>query len=207
VPLIEGGRWDGIARKLFNIAAPQSVPNLADEILPTFEIQNWEPELYALRKERLLVGAADAGPVSAQFSHVAITNPNNSRTLVIVEDYMGFSPNAGDVFLGIENEELTTSLGWTLIQYGNRDFRWPGQAVISTVRSVARLVNLNAAVAQGTTVQSWPVSGILSGPIAKRPFVLPPNTGLIMRRDLVAQRVRGTFFWRERPFNPQETPG
>lgn len=205
--LIEGGRWDAIARKLFNISAPSAVPNLSDEVLSTFEIQNWEPELYALRRERLLWGTAVQANVVGEFANVGLTNPPNSGVLLVVDQLQAYPVNTTEEFLlTISDEELTTSLGWTLQPYGNRDLRWPGGAVLSTTRATARLVTLSAAVRQGNIVWGFNVGGVGGRQwITEIPMIIPPDTGLIVA-SLTESTITASFSWRERPFNQQETP-
>jgi len=206
VPQIEGGRWDGIARKLFDISAPVAVPQLSDEIIPTFEIQNWEPELYVLRRERILSGGTASGPSAGEFSHVGLTNPNNSNALVIVDTVEPAATVNAIFFLSLSNEELTTSLGWGLLAYGNRDLRWPGAGTPATTLSVARLVSLNAAVAQGVSIYTGTILATSNSRPRKFPIVLPPNSGLLFRTSAQNIQMRASFTWRERQFNPQEGP-
>ena len=203
---IEGGRWDGIARKLFNISAPVAVPNLSDEVIPTFEIQNWEPELYVLRRERLLFGSTATGAVAGEFSHVGITNPPDSGVLIIIEQVELAGVPDLIWFAAIEPEQLTTALGWTEVAYGNRDFRWPGGAVPTATLATARFVSLNTAVAQGEIVSTGTINSDSSTLPRRFPVVLTPNTGLIFRPSAQAVQMRAAMFWRERPFNPQERP-
>jgi len=208
VPQIEGGRWDGIARKLFDISSPVAVPNLSDEVIPTFEIQNWEPELYALRRERLLLGSTAIGPSAGEFSHVGLTNPLGSESLVVVEKIViSGDSTASFIFFGaLSNEQLTTSLGWGELVYGNRDLRWPGGGTPSATLAAARFVSLNAAVAQGVNVFTGTVESAAPRPLEPFPLILAPNTGLLFRPAAQATQMRVGMFWRERPFNSQERP-
>jgi len=206
VPQIEGGRWDGIARKLFDISAPSAIPALADEIIPTFEIQNWEPELYVLRRERILSGGTAIGPNAAQVSHVGLTNPINSQALVIVDSIEPAATVDAIWFLALSNEELSVALGWGQVAYGNRDLRWPGAGVPATTLSVARLVSLNSAVAQGVSIYTGTVLAASNSRPRPFPLVLPPNTGVLFRPSTINIQMRASFTWRERSFNPQERP-
>lgn len=206
MPEIEGGRWDGLLRKLLNISAPRAMPAVADEMIPTFEVQNWEPELYALRRERLLAGFISLVGVAAQFAHVGLSNPPGSNTLVIVEKIEGYSFNNLESVFAMDTE-LATSLGWLNSAYVNRDLRWPGGPVFSVTRSVARLASLNAAVAQGD--QFWRFPSQATGgrqALAPTPIILAPDSGVLMRCLTVNESIRCNFAWRERPFNPQERP-
>lgn len=204
---IEGGRWDGIARKLFNISAPVAVPALSDEVVPTFEIQNWEPELYALRRERLLTGNVFRVAAAAVNAHCAIFNPAGSNILVIVEELM-FFPSADSGISWRLGSDLSSALGWVPAAYGNRDTRWPGGADTSVGRAGAQLLQLNSAVFQGDQIRQFAnmLANVPQREENFKPIVLAPDTGFIVVPFTTNVTLQTNWSWRERPFNPQEVP-
>lgn len=204
MPQIEGGRWDQIARKLFDIAQPSAVPQLADEVIPTFTIQNWEPELYALRLERLCVGDLFVAGVAAQATQLGLTNPAGSQSLVIVENILLSFPQNQFWAVRVVAEELLLSLGWVDSPTAFRDFRWGAAPAVGV--TTARVRGLNAAVAQGVPLDEIFFDAAQSSFLYKRDYVLPPNTSLIVIPAPQNTIGRASFTWRERPFNPQETP-
>jgi len=204
VPQIEGGRWDSIARKLFDISSPQAVPHLGDEIIPTFEIQNWEPELYVLRKERLCVGSRFQINVAAQLSQIGITNPAGSNSLVIVQNILTSFPSNEFYAVRVVNEELLLSLGWADSLTGFRDLRWGAVPAIGV--TTARVRGLSSATPQGINVDEYFFDAGQNSFLYKRDWILPPNTGLVVIPTPQNTIHRSTFTWRERQFNPQEGP-
>jgi len=110
------------------------------------------------------------------------------------------------VFGALSNEQLTTALGWTEVVYGNRDLRWPRAGVPTATLAAARFVSLNAAVAQGVNVFTGTVESASPRLLEDFPLILAPNSGLLFRPAAVAVQMRASMFWRERAFNPQETP-
>lgn len=208
MPEVEGGRWDGLVRKLLNISSPRAMPAVADEMIPTFQVQNWEPELYALRRERLLAGFIDQAAVAGEFPHIGLSNPADSNTLIIVENAEAHSINVVPTVFAFSTE-LLASLGWFSISYVNRDLRWPGAGAFGNPRASARLVALSSAVAQGVQFLRMISDNIggRQGPKRWLPVILPPNSGLIYRTDTnVNEQIICNYQWRERPFNPQEFP-
>lgn len=204
MPQIEGGRWDAIARKLFDISNPQAIPELADEVLPVFVVQNWEPELYALRRERLCVGDSFLAGVAAQASQIGLSNPAGSNSLLIVEEItMNFPP---DEFYAIRvvNEELLDSLGWVDQPTAFRDFRWGAVPAVGV--TTGRVKNLNAAVPQGVAADEIFFDAAANSYVYKKSWILPPNSGLVVIPTPQNTIHRSAFTWRERVFNPQETP-
>ena len=204
MPTVEGGRWDQLARKLFEISGNTAVPDLAEAIQPVFIIQPDSAEHAFLRKERLYGGRASAGAVAAQTSHVGLSNPADSQTIIIV-DCFNARPGANDImFVAVSQEALTTSLGWTNQAYSPRDLRLPQSG--SANAGTAKLVTLTTAVAQGDTVFQF--GALQNGNSIDHhvAFVLVPNTGLIIRSQATNQSTQAAFSWKERPVTPIELP-
>ena len=196
---IQGGRWDTFLRRLLPIKDRSIAPIMASELVGYITVQEWSPEFYMLRDEKMAIGLANQGAVAAEFAHCKIRNPDLSGNLVILEQ-IWINPSANsDILIAREGIELA---GFAQAATAFRDSR-AGQAVAigETVAQVS--TNSDAAALGGAGITRLSVNAIDSLQL-KFPMVLEPGTGLIVREITVNIALRVTFVWRERVAEPSE---
>lgn len=185
---IQGGRWDTFLRRLLPIKEQSIAPVLAPELVGMVVTQEWEPEQYLLREEKLYHAAvAVSAPGAGQNNFINILNPNNSGNLVILEGAFISSATAGVQFqlrmelrngteFGIAGRD--TRLGMTI----NAATAVPSEGDAAGIAGV--LAQIQQALA--TTVVQF-----------NMPIVLAPNSGVTMWADANVQ-ISGGYLWRER---------
>jgi len=194
---IQGGRWDRVLRHLFPVKAQAVAPAVANEIMPTMELQRFDPDLYHLRGERLLMGGAIIGPVAAQYSQVNLRNDSADK-LVIVEHITCTSASGSDQFrVAVGNNAVGTAQS----VYG-RDMR---DGLVITAGSVAGVVRSSTEVAaitgNGLLFGVWATLDLVQCSV---PFVLAPTHALFVAMITSNRGLLASFAWRERPFEPGE---
>lgn len=117
-------RWGGVQNvlwRLFRLPAGDTVPTLAPEVQPSFEIGSaCEPENYVLRGDRLAAMVGGSTGAASQ-AYVQLTVPNNSNLISVIERIFVCS-SANDAF-DIRYGSTTSTAGLS----GNRqsrDSRW-----------------------------------------------------------------------------------
>lgn len=192
---ISGGRWDNLLRRLFPVKGGAVAPAIAPELVPTIQVQTFEPEMYRLKGERLLIGKGIAGPVAGQYAQVNLRNDSDD-SLVIIESFLVSSGTAATGF----QVRLGNNAVGTLTGIGGRDVRC---GVVITAGSVSGAIrqSVNAGIS-GTHVGDIRINAanVTANGKLLCPFVLGPTHMLQIWNEAVNANIYVTFIWRERPF-------
>ena len=197
---IQGGRWDGLLRRLFPIKDRSIAPILASELVGQVVVQEWSDELYKLRGDNLACALASRSAVAAELAHCVIRNPAGSNNLVIIEQIWVAVSTAMLVIMAREGPALV--VGFAPVATTFRDSR--SGTVTAIGETVATVATLSNAVGQGGN--GFAVAPIPASPGVQfdLPMVLAPGSGLIVRGATVNSTLRMTFLWRERIAEPSE---
>jgi len=198
MPEIQGGRWDQLLTRFFGLKGPVA-PGLSGEIVSTFPVNPFSPELYRLLGWRLMFGRAAQGNVAAQFSHVNLRNDSTDH-LIVVTGVCGFT-TSGATLISLARGNSAVGVAVTVAA---RDGR---VGVAITAGSVAGVLRSGTAAAI-TGTRGWEeassaanVSALFADAL---PVILFPNDSLIIWNETVNQTLYGSFAWQERPFEPGE---
>lgn len=197
---IQGGRWDTLLRRLLPIKDRSIAPIMASELVGQVVVQEWEPELFALRNEHLAIGQAAGGAVAAEFSHCKLRNPVDSGTLLILEEI--WVRTSANLIVELAQVSGVATVGFTDQVTAFRDLRLGGTPLAgTTVGQVSR--DTSVALAGGTGTGRFAVL-TADSKMLKLVQVLPPNSELIIRGLTVNVALQCTFLWRERGAEPSE---
>jgi len=196
---IQSGRWDELLRRLFPVKDRTIAPVLASELVGQVVVQNWEPELYVLRGERLAIGTATQTAVAAEFPHTQLFNPAGSGNLLIVDEIWLRSPS--NLLYDLAFQDVVT-VGFTNVGSSFRDTRLGVASVVGTTVGVLS-VDTNVALTGGATVGRYNSEGLRSS-VVKPKIILGPGTSLIVRGLTVNTTMSITYLWRERIAEPSE---
>jgi len=194
MPEIQGGRWDSLLRRLFSIKEQTIAPSLAPEIQPYAIVQEFTPEMYLLRGERLAIGRANqGGGGAATRSRIQLLNPAGSQSLVIIESiWVDLFTSTDDILLFQTNPVVVYATASNTEH--SRDMRQP----LSPGRLVGEI--------HQTATGAIPTGNIIAtrrhvanvGELFEIPFVLSPGTELTATMSADNQPINVTFVWRER---------
>jgi hypothetical protein len=199
MPEIQGGRWDNFLARCFPVKGRPVAPQLAPELVPIVVAQPNEPELYALRGEKLWHGFGFRQATAGQFSGASLFNPADSGMLVIVQciwigndqvaarQYNLYGPGTGAITFDTAGTATTTP----------RDSRYRGESI------VAQLTAGSIGVIPGTSVGEFrhPANDQVRYDI---PWILSPNNRITVFGDVQNNEVEVIFEWRERPAERSE---
>lgn len=200
---IQGGRWDGLIRRLFPIKDRSVAPVMASELVPQVVIQEWEPEFFKLRgNEALAMGISQVSPVVGQLSAVQLFNPLAAGMLVIVEKLiLRASPDALlELAYGVTNSVIPNA---TQRATAYRDTRFGSVPAVGV--TAAELHSAANAAAVGAANEIARISVLADdSKVLDIDIVLDPGASLIVRSFNVNILLNITYLWRERSAEPSE---
>lgn len=201
---IEGGRWDNLLRRFFNIKERGVAPSMASEIVPVFAVEPPDdPTDDFLRDNRLMAAAEDVAAVAAEFGIWELRNPANSGMLVVVSQM--WASARGDAIanfvLGIGVQLSSGEIN--AVTKGLRDLRWDAAGALIQ-QSAADFLSYTDPAIPGVEIKRW------SGPAAAGhfewnvPIIIPPLYSVFGYNRTANERFEGGVVWSERPFEPSE---
>lgn len=196
---IQGGRWDNFLRKVFPIKERSIAPILAPELVGYVTVQEWEPELFWARDERLGWGVTGRAAVVGEIAHVQLLNPIDSASLVIVEKIV-FDTTSAAIDLASNTGQIT---GAIRAATAPRDQRFATLPNIGA--TVAQLLNASNAAALGSAayLRILPTATGISIEL-EFSMIIPPGESLIIRNTGPTAALGVNIFWRERPAEATE---
>lgn len=200
---IQGGRWDNLLRRVFPIKDRSVAPVMASELVPIVVAQEFEPEFYWPRDERMAFAFVRQAAVAAEISHVQLLNPAGSQSIIILDEVDLMSSVALLVNLVYLTGDLATV---TTGPTGFRDQRFG--AVLDTDLALGLVRRDTSVGGQGGLVaQEWRM-GVANSPFTvKLNCVLPPGESVVFRTAVVNAVLEINMRWRERAAEPSELVG
>lgn len=196
---IQGGRWDEVLRRVFPVKGGAIAPRMAPELVPVVMVQDFEPELYRVRGERLLWDSADTGPVAGQYAQVNLRNDSTDH-LVIVEHLFACDVTAATDFILAMGNNAVGLAG----SVAGRDSRVGFVITAGSVSGVIR-TSTEAAITGARGGQYYQAVASQSVDLSRfLPVVLAPSAALFVWDSRVNQQLYVSFGWRERPVEPSE---
>jgi len=190
---IQGGRWDNLLRKFFPIKERSVAPVLAPELVGYVTVQEWEPDMFWARDERLASTAAVLSAVAAELAHWQLFNPVGSNALLIVEDVWLRTTSASQF---IDLATLTGAIAGVRQSTMPRDLRFA--AVPNIGATVGQALVLSAPPTLGSAAFAQIMPGNLSSTRWPIDLIIPPGESLIVRNVTVNNAWRISCRWRER---------
>lgn len=193
---IQGGKWDEFMRRLFPVKDRSIAPVMGSELNPMVMVQEWEPELYALRGERLYAATeiASAGG-AATFNLMQIDNPTGSGTIVIIEGFSMVDTSGVRSFQTFVTPPVAIAgLGDPVARDSRFDTRRP-----------TGIVGLNAGALVTVTRRTGTyLVGTSDSLLITTPHVITPGFAFVIQDGTQNQADRITVWWRERGADTSE---
>lgn len=196
---IQQGRFQRVLQRMFNLQSFPPAPQLAEEIVPVFQVEAPKPEQEFLIGTRLCSASVDVGAVAVKRSVVRIRNPESSNQLVIVEQAI-VSMGVGDIVLAglvySDTDIAQTPAAGSIVVRDTRD--------VLTAQPTAHFTFEQGppTIAPGSVFMVRTVAGSpVLVPIA---VVLAPGTCLEISALTVNLSLTVTLAWRERAVLPME---
>ena len=203
---IEGGRWEYMIRRLFNIKGAGSVaPVIAPEVMPVAIVQASDPETYGERLEHLCACWDGYTAAAGQFPHIFIVNPVDSGILAVVEAVSAFSTNAGPAQFRMFRYSGVLTIA-TVQVTEHRDFRYPANPGGATPYvSGIRFGHADFAASQGVGFERRVAPAVdTQVDFGSPPIILPPGQTLGVVLTTVQTALNVNYAWREIPAAPSE---
>lgn len=208
-------KYPPIAEILKRRLQADTLPTLADQIVPVITLESMMPEYFYLSATPLCMGTIPTGQLevtnSTNIMQAMLSNPSGSGTLVVLERAHGIlqmdpisagnSPGAPRVM------NAAAGLGNLHLQASMRDFRW---FVGSSRQGVAQIRSLTAAASSGTLMcRARSIMAATQGTtVAKSawdwnsPIVISPGNALSFEAAGLAgagivTTFQASFIWRE----------
>jgi len=196
---IQGGRWDRLLRTFFPIKEKSIAPVLAPELVGYVTVQEWEPDMFWARGERLAWMTVGRAAVVAEFVYFQLFNPNGSGSLVMFEKLWLFSPTAPI----IEIRYLTGALsGGIRVATGPRDQRFANVPNIGATVAQMSHRTTGAAIGTASSAQVQLEAGVMKE--IEFSAIIPPNESILIASQALNVALSVTPFWRERPVEGTE---
>lgn len=183
--ILQGRLPRGIQR-FFGIQGQTAVPQLSNEVMPTYDITNSPTDHLYLFDVRVCARFFDNTGDATNPGQVQLYNPTGSGQLVLVKGFW-LTGIASPQLVQIRDVNASTLLALNS-QGVTCDTRWLPRVAVCQIRGAAN------APAAGT------VLGVVETGSGWTPFeyVLTPGTWLGLSSSLNTQRVCGMFVWHER---------
>lgn len=208
---ISGSRWDSVVRRLFGIHQPNTIPQVAPELLPMAVVQEFTPEQYFLREEKLgaitgIVAAGAAGTnAMVQLFNGEVGELPPGKLLTIIEKVTILGDLDAQTFqIRIDPSASGVEGGPKLV----RDTRWVGngQSVGSGTIATRVFTDDTQIAAFGTHMWTGRQDVGDRQVVWEGSFVLGLNQGFIVFSSTEAQGFTAHFEFRERQALPDEVP-
>jgi len=197
---IEGGRWDNLLRRFFNIKERGVAPSMAPEIVPIVNVEPPDdPTMPFLRDVRTMGAYEELAAVAAEFGQLELRNPTGSNAIITTQEIMlwGTAITGYEVRVQIETAEINQ------VTKALRDLRWDDGTGGLIQRSTGLFLSFTSPARYG--IQVWGSRALGDTQVFMRdPIVLPPGYSVFAGVDAVNQIFGGGFVWSERPLEPSE---
>lgn len=194
--IIQGGRWEGWARRLFSLKGVQEPQSISSEVILTAPVVPVRPEDALLRGDKLYHGLATGAAITAEFAFVKIMN-KSPTAIVTLEQIWTSDTNNQDFQLRLTN----TTTGTGPVTIGGRDLRLG--VVLTGKTQAAQITSGTVAGISGTLVQEVHQQSDITARFGC-PVVCGPETGVVIYNTSANRAMTVTFLWREREAEPGE---
>lgn len=208
---ISGSRWDSVVRRLFGIHQPNTIPQIAPELLPMAVVQEFTPEQYFLREEKLAtITATVAGGIAGSEALIHLFNGQPGETppgslLTIIEKVTILGDLDAQTFqIRIHPIITGNEIGTKLV----RDTRWVGDGQSVGTGAIATRVFTDNTQTVIFGNQMWTGRQDVGDRqvVWEGSFVLGLNQGFYVWSVTSAQGFTAHFDFRERAALPDEVP-
>ena len=185
----------------FGLDEDAGVERVSETLGVGFDLLRAPAEYQRLFGVKLIAARVTAAAVAAENSQVGVTNPANSRMLVVITGIQ-IRSTGGDTVQLWTRAALTTGLDSTG-SFQPLDTRFPAGQTIANIRTTT---TVGLALGAGAAWGFW-LSADASGEQVLRlpvPVVLGPGNDLWIGRDTVNVALTAGFFGYERPALPRE---
>lgn len=198
--LIQGGRWEGWARRLFSLkGSGATVAQLAPEIVPTAALIPPREEDRILRGDKMYWARFENPAVAGQFSFVMMYNASEDSLVILHPNCIFSTANNNALFqIRIGN----TTLGNNSIAVSGRDTRL-GLTLSGGKQAGVLYAGQNAALS-GTEIARRSVPLSLQEWSLSVPVVIAPGHCVIVWNATVQQNLVTNWAWYERLAEPGE---
>lgn len=196
--VIQGGRWEGWARRLFSLKGSAEPQSVSSEIIMTAAAIPERPEDRLLRSDKMYYGTFDTGAVAGQLSYASLSN-NSGSSLVTLNHISAWDALGNTAIFRMTAWPGGTGTG--PISISGRDTRIGWQLA---GRQQALQIRIGQEVAEvGDRVQQYIAAarGVVS---FFTPIVLGPGGSLFVWNDQVNNSFAFTICWTEREAEPGE---
>lgn len=193
--LIGTSRFETLIRRLLSTKGSEAAPLLSPEIQPVLVVEDFGPELYALRGDRLFGAVGVVGATASQSGFAQLQNAAGTNTLVIIEQFRVRMGGGSDWSVWLSNTVLA---GGTPLSPVSRDGRLPSASV--------------TIVDDGTTLSLPGIAKVDRGHYLssetdfteRLPIVVSPGFNFIIGNETLNQQMSWSMQWRERSMEQSE---
>lgn len=199
----DGGPLNQVLSRRFGVSGPPS-PTVASDVFPTVEVgdEGMSPEYHFLAGSRLALAGFVDSAVSAQNSAGHLTNPANSGVIAVLERIIVQNSTTAARTAAIRNEGGPLSA----MDTSPAGFFRESRLNFETARSTLQVGNNTSASQPGQIVMRVVVPPE-SNLILRIPWVLGPQSRIIVEYLTTNNGITGNFVWRERALVRGEVQG
>lgn len=184
---------DAVSRMVGDTTGALGLERYGETLTPI--LNPWElPEWDYLRRTRICMGYAQAGPVAGEYSTISLLNPITSQHLIVLEHAFGLLGTAGSVFTMFPID-YTAIVGAATITNNSVDSRWGGANY--PLGLVYQGTTAAAPAGRALVQMAWLPTGGTEQTIVS-PVVIGPGTCVAFCAATVNIMLRLNLVWRER---------